>query len=68
MKILIVLFLIIVRFWIGFKILTWIVLKATKPFIHEISEIELYLVIMIFDVWISSTHNDIDVKVIKNED
>jgi hypothetical protein len=38
------------------------------PELHSISEIEIYLVIILFDVWISSSQNEIDVKFIKDDD
>jgi hypothetical protein len=68
MRIIIAIFLIICRFWVGFKVLSWIVGKAQSPELHQFSEIELYIVIMIFDSWISSSQSEIDVKFIKNDD
>jgi hypothetical protein len=38
------------------------------PELHSISEIEIYLVIIFFDTWISSSQNEIDVKFIKDDD
>jgi hypothetical protein len=38
------------------------------PELHSISEIEGYLVVILFDIWISSSQNEIDVKFIKDED
>lgn len=53
MKVVIGLLIIIARIYIGFKILQWIFLEMKEPQIHSISEIELYLVFVILDVWIS---------------
>lgn len=53
MKVVIGLLIIIARIYIGFKILQWIFSEMKEPQIHSISEIELYLVFVILDVWIS---------------
>jgi hypothetical protein len=68
MRIILAIFLILCRFWVGFKVLSWIISEFRMPELHSISEIEIYLVIILFDVWISSSQNEIDVKFIKDED
>jgi len=67
MKILFSIFLIIGRLWIGFTILSWVIKKMITPTLHNISEIEVYLVLMIFDTWISISQNNIDVSIVKKE-
>ena len=68
MKIILSVFLILCRLFIGTKILYWVVGKINHPELHLISEIDLYLVIIIFDTWISSSQNNIDIKIGKKED
>lgn len=41
------------KIFVAAKVLWWIFLKSTYPEQHEISEIELYVVFLIFDTWIS---------------
>lgn len=53
MKLLISLLIIILRLYIGFKIIQWIFFEFSQPQIHSISEIEVYLVIILFDSWIN---------------
>jgi len=67
MKILFSIFLIIGRLWIGFTILSWVIKKMITPTLHNISEIEVYLVLMIFDTWISISQNNIDISIVKKE-
>jgi hypothetical protein len=62
MRIIIAIFLILCRFWVGFKILSWIVSEYNSPELHSISEIELYLVIIFFDTWVSLSQTDVDIK------
>jgi hypothetical protein len=62
MRIIIAIFLILCRFWVGFKILSWIVSEYNLPELHSISEIELYLVIIFFDTWVSLSQTDVDIK------
>ena len=67
MKILFSIFLIIGRLWIGFTILSWVIKKMIAPTLHNISEIEVYFVLMIFDTWISISQNNIDISIVKKE-
>jgi hypothetical protein len=68
MKILFSFFLIFLRLWIGYNVLAWLIAEAYHPELHTISEIEIYLVVIIFDTWISKSHEDIDIKIIKKDE
>jgi hypothetical protein len=68
MRIIIAIFLILCRFWVGFKILSWIVSEYNSPELHSISEIELYLVIIFFDTWVSLSQKDVDIKFNQKDD
>jgi hypothetical protein len=68
MKIILSIFLILCRLFVGIKILYWIVGKINYPVIHSISEIELFLVIAVFDTWISSSQSGIDIKINNKND
>jgi len=68
MRIIIAIFLILCRFWVGFKILFWIVSEYNSPELHSISEIELYLVIIFFDTWVSLSQTDVDIKFNQKDD
>ena len=59
---------ILCRFWVGFKILSWIVSEYNLPELHSISEIELYLVIIFFDTWVSLSQTDVDIKFNQKDD
>jgi hypothetical protein len=58
----------LLRFYIGIQIIKWIILEIQYPVVHSISEIELYLVIVLFDTWICASHGDVEVKINKKED
>jgi hypothetical protein len=60
MKLLLALFLIIIRIFVGFKILYWLVQESKYPELHSISDIEFYVVFLIFDIWISLSHIGIE--------
>jgi hypothetical protein len=68
MRIIIAIFLILCRFWVGFKILSWIVSEYNSPELHSISEIELYLVIIFFDTWVSLSQTDININFDRKDD
>jgi hypothetical protein len=68
MRAIIAIFLILCRFWVGFRVLSWIVSEYKSPELHSISEIELYLVIIFFDTWVSISQTDIDIKFDRKED
>ena len=61
MRILISIFLIIVRFIVGVKIMFWLNHEFSYPNQHDISEIEFYLVFLIFDIWISMSSSNIEI-------
>lgn len=67
MKFLLGIIIVILRFYIGIKILYWIILKLQSPQFHSISEIDVFLVSILFDIWISTSHGNIEVGVIKKE-
>ena len=60
MKVIIAIILIFTRLVIGFNILSWIISEINRPELHQISEIEIYLVAMVFDIWLTS-HSDVDI-------
>jgi len=66
-KLLFSLFIIISRIYVGVKVISWIILKIITDIPHNLSEIEIYLVIIILDIWVSSQYSDI-VVVNKNTD
>jgi hypothetical protein len=68
MKIILSVFLILCRLFVGIKIIYWIIEKINYPQIHSISEIELFLVIVVFDTWVSSSQSGIDIKINKKDD
>ena len=68
MRIIISIFLILCRFWVGFRVLSWIVSEYNSPELHNISEIELYLAIILFDTWVSMSQTDIDIKFDRKDD
>jgi hypothetical protein len=68
MKFLLGIIIIFLRFYIGIQILYWIILKIQSPQSHNLSEIELYLVVVLFDTWICASHGDVEIKLNKKED
>jgi hypothetical protein len=68
MKILLSIFLIFLRLWVGYHILSWIISESFHPELHSLSEIEVYLVVMVFDNWISKSQDNIEFKIVKNEE
>jgi hypothetical protein len=68
MKIVFSFFLIFLRIWIGYRILAWIVVKSFHPEMHSISEIEVHLVIAIFDTWLGKSQDNIDISLGKNDE
>jgi len=51
MKIVISILFFLARIYIGFKILHWVFLRLLTTQPHPISEIEVFLVYVIFDIW-----------------
>ena len=68
MKFLIAIIILFSRLYIGYKILSWMVAKSLYPKLHTISEIELFIVLILFDIWICTSHGDVEVKINKKED
>jgi hypothetical protein len=69
MKILLIIFLIILRIAIGFNIVYWLVQEFRFPDQHSFVEIEFYLVLLVFDIWVSMTNMVIErVSDDKNKD
>jgi hypothetical protein len=56
MKILLIIFLFILRIAIGFNIMLWLVQEFRFPDQHSFVEIEFYLVLLVFDIWVSMTN------------
>mgnify|MGYP003341227027 CR=1 FL=1 len=63
MKTLITILLFIARLYIGFKIALWIYSKSMNPQSHQLSEIEVYLVFVIFDTWLTSFSNNLEIEI-----
>jgi hypothetical protein len=61
-KVLLALFVIIVRLFIGVKVISWLILKLISQIPHPISEIEWYLVLMFIDIWLSGHTTEIYIK------
>jgi hypothetical protein len=56
MKILLMIFLIVIRLIVGFNIMYWLVQEFKSPEDHSFVEIEFYLVLIIFDIWITMSN------------
>ena len=52
MKSFFVLLVLISKIYLGVRIMWWVFLKFTSPELHSFSEIEVYVVLLIFDMWI----------------
>jgi hypothetical protein len=61
MKILLGIFLIIIRIVVAVKIISWMIQEYNYPELHSISEVEFYLVFLIFDIWISISNSGIEI-------
>lgn len=53
------------KLYLGFKILVWAIAEVNNPELHNISEIEGYLVFAVFDIWIS--HSTTSIKSMRDE-
>ena len=53
---------IIVRLLVSVKVITWLILRFIGENTHPISEIEIYLVIILLDIWSSSSVTEIIIK------
>jgi len=54
------------KLYLGFRILIWGIMEISNPELHNLSEIEGYLVFMVFDIWIS--YSSSSVKIMREED
>ena len=68
MRLLLSIFLILSRIYVGYHVLAWIISKSSHPELHSVSEIEIYLVLMVFDTWVAKSQDNIDIKITKNEE
>ena len=48
------------KLYLGIRVLWWIVLEISHPELHTISEIEGFLVLLVFDVWVGQQNGEID--------
>ena len=48
------------KIYLGARILWWVFLKFTSPELHSFSEIEVYVVLLIFDMWIGGQNVEIE--------
>jgi hypothetical protein len=60
MKAFFALFVIITKLYLGFRILWWIICDFSEPELHTISEIEPYLVLLLFDVWLCQQNTEFE--------
>jgi hypothetical protein len=66
MKSFFTLFVLLAKLYLGIRILIWAIMEVSNPELHNISEIEGYLVFAVFDIWIS--HSTTTIKVMNEED
>ena len=59
MKHLATLLVVIGKIYLGIRILWWTILKMQHPELHNLSEIDVFLVLLVFDTWISSQNVEI---------
>lgn len=52
MKLFFTFLVLISKIYLGARIMWWVFLKFTSPELHTFSEIEAYVVLLIFDMWI----------------
>jgi hypothetical protein len=50
-KIILALIILLLRTYIGIKVISWLILNFLEPQSHEISEIQHYLIIILLDIW-----------------
>lgn len=61
-------FLIVIRLIVGFNIMYWLVQEFKFPEDHSFVEIEFYLVLIIFDIWITMTNITVHPPQEKNDE
>ncbi len=52
----------IVRFLMGVKVISWIILEIINPSKQSVSDVELYLIAMFLDLWLFSNVAQIVIK------
>jgi hypothetical protein len=60
------LILIIVRLLVSVKVISWLILNFFTNIPHPISEIEVYLVIILLDIWLLSNSTEIVIRKIED--
>jgi hypothetical protein len=54
-------FLIVIsKIYLGARIMWWVFLKFTTPELHNFNEIDVYVVLLIFDIWIGGQSVEIE--------
>jgi hypothetical protein len=65
-KIFLGIIILILRTFIGIKVISWLILNFIENQSHDLSEIQTYLVIIILDMW--ATNNSTQIIVRKEDD
>jgi len=65
-KSLFALILIIVRLLVSVKVISWLILNFFNNIPHPISEIEVYLVIILLDIWLLSNSTEIVIRKVED--
>jgi len=65
-KSLFALILIIVRLLVSVKVISWLILNFFTNIPHPISEIEVYLVIILLDIWLLSNSTKIVIRKVED--
>jgi hypothetical protein len=60
MKSFFVLLVLIGKIYLGTRIMWWVFLKFTSPELHNFNEIDVYVVLLIFDIWIGGQSVEIE--------
>jgi hypothetical protein len=56
------------KIYLGIRILWWAILKMQRPELHNISEIDVFLVLLVFDIWIGQQNIEIEKMDNKKQD
>ena len=56
------------KIYLGIRILWWVILKMQHPELHNISEIDVFLVLLVFDIWIGQQNIEIEKMDNKKQD
>lgn len=60
MKSFFVLLVLIGKIYLGTRIMWWVFLKFSAPELHSINEIDVYVVLLIFDIWVGGQSVEIE--------